>query len=176
MIGASILASATVLALQLAPAAATDWPYPAWGTTSDAILNGGSSSAARETPTDGNAVFGQRFKVSDQGSYAGLSVRILYFFDRNDELSLIKLTPSGDAEDRCDTLQAAVQARFGKPTLDERKTLDAINISFHRLVWSDRDQGRAVMFSVFDTGRGKADRLCHVTFQPYGKDGKPGFR
>lgn len=175
MIGASILAGAAALALQASPAPATDWPYPAWGTTSDAVLSGGSSAAARETPTDGNAVFGQRFEVSDQGSYAELPVRILYFFDRNDRLSLIKLTPSGDAEDRCDALQAVIQSQFGNPDTIESKTL-AVSFSFHRMVWSDRADDRAVMFAVFDAGRGMAGRLCHVTFQPYGKNGKPGFR
>lgn len=175
MIGASFLAGIATLALQISPAPTIDWPYPAWGTTSDAVLSGGSSAATRVTPTAGNAVFGQRFKVSDQGSYAELPVHILYFFDRNDRLSLIKLIPSGDAEDRCDTLRAVMQSQLGDPDMTERKT-PAFNLSLDLMTWSDRADDRAVMFVVVELGGGMAGRSCHVTFQPYGKNGKPGLR
>lgn len=163
------------LALLLA-AQAGDVPLPAWGTTPDAV-QAAVPGAMEVAPHDGDEVFGADPRFDTQSMFGDQPVRVSYFFDTGNRLSLVKILPTGDTADQCMALRDAALERFGKPAHEEDKSAPGLPVTIHRIVWSDKAADRAVMFanmvpSVDPGGRS----FCHIILQPYGADGEPGAR
>ena len=168
----------TALALALAvlatfpsPARA-DWEQTRWGDSVESILASQGPETERVRAEPGKQVFGQDILARREGTHAGVPVEWQYFFDRRGGLSVVKLRPLDYAN--CDTLLEAVKQDLGKPRSSKQEVLleDMAIVSDQ---WADRQDNLAIQLTDFARGSKIFDRLCHVTWQPYG-DGHPGLR
>jgi hypothetical protein len=153
----------------IATPALADWENTSWGSSEAEVLAAVEGSVHDQGDSD-DRVWEQDQRVTRAGDYHGLPARWVFFFDKDDRLSLIKIKP--DDFSQCEAFLKAAEAGLGKPAKQEHKEI--ASSTFDVKHFTNRDANLA-MLTLMLGGPGGRNPFCHITFQPYG-NGVPGPR